>query len=135
MIREDVVETTFPVRYAESDQMGFVHHSNYIVWMEEGRSQYMRQKGLGYEHVEKAGAFLAVTEVNVRYIAAACYGDLVTVRTWIEDLRSRTVTFGYEIVRADSRAALATGTVKLVWIDRAGRVIRTPRPLSTLLQG
>jgi len=131
--RDDVVETTFPVRYAESDQMGIVHHASYVIWMEEGRTQYLRAKGLGYEQVERAGAFLAVTEVNVRYIAPARYGDSVTVRTWIDDLRSRTVTFGYEIVNAASRAKLATGQVKLIWIDREGRVTKMPESVRALV--
>jgi acyl-CoA thioester hydrolase len=133
--REDIVETTFPVRYAESDQMGIVHHANYLVWMEEGRSQFMRAKGLGYEQIERTGAASAVTEVTVRYLAPARYGDTVTVRSWIDAARSRTVTFGYEIVNADSRAVLATGQVKLVWIDRQGQVTRMPDAVRALALG
>lgn len=135
MGREDIVETTFPVRYAESDQMGIVHHANYLVWMEEGRSQFMRAKGLGYEQIERTGAASAVTEVTVRYLAPARYGDTVTVRSWIDAARSRTVTFGYEIVNADSRAVLATGQVKLVWIDRQGQVTRMPDAVRALALG
>jgi len=130
---KEIFETSFPVRYVESDQMGFVHHSNYLVWMEEGRSQYMRAKGLGYEQVERAGAFLAVTEVAVRYLVPARYGDNVTVRTWIESLRSRSVTFGYEIRHTTSSVLLATGQVKLIWIDRHGRVTTMPVSVRGLL--
>ena len=126
MSRDDVFETTFAVRYAETDQMGVVNHANYIVWMEEGRSQFMRARGFRYEQMERDGLFLAVAEVNVRYIAPARYGDDVTVRTWIEDLRSRTITFGYEVVHAVSRMLLVSGQVKLVATDRAGKVARLP---------
>ena len=66
MTHDPIVETTFYVRYAETDQMGIVHHSHYVVWMEEGRSEFMRQKGLDYVAVERGGLSLAVTEVNVR---------------------------------------------------------------------
>jgi len=131
--RENVFETTFPVRYAETDQMGIVHHASYIIWMEEGRSQYMRARGMGYEHIEREGAFMAVAEVNVRYLAPARYGDTVAVRTWIDDLRSRAVTFGYEIVHAGSRAMLATGQVKLIWIDRQGRATRMPESVRAVV--
>jgi len=130
----NIVETTFPVRYAESDQMGIVHHASYVVWMEEGRSQYIRAQGFGYEQIEREGAFLAVSEVTVRYLAPARYGDNVTVRTWVEELRSRALTFGYEIVNAESRTRLATGQVKLIWIDREGRVIKMPESVRSRLQ-
>ena len=133
MIEKEVFETSFPVRYAESDQMGVAHHSNYIVWMEEGRSQYMRAKGLGYEDIERGGAFMAVTEVNVRYVAPARYGDHVTVRTWIDEVRSRTLSFGYELLDTASRMLLATGRIKLIWIDRHGRVIKMPKSVRVLL--
>jgi len=129
----NIVETTFYVRYAETDQMGIVHHSQYIVWMEEGRSDYMRQKGADYATFEKTGVAFAVTEVNVRYAAPAHYGERVTVRTWIDSLRSRALTFGYEIVNADSRERLVTGSVKLILIDRQGRVVTLPDTLQAAL--
>ena len=128
-----VVETTFYVRYAETDQMGIVHHSQYIVWMEEGRSDYMRQKGADYAVFEKTGVAFAVTEVNIRYVAPAHYGERVTVRTWIDSLRSRALTFGYEIVNADSRQRLVTGSVKLILIDRQGHAVTIPDPLQAAL--
>ena len=135
MTPADVFETTFPVRYAETDQMGIAHHASYVVWMEEGRSQYMRAKGIAYEEIEREGRFLAVADLNVRYLAPAHYGDAVTVRTWIGDLRSRTVTFGYEVLHATSRTLLATGQVKLVWIDRHGRVTTMPGWVRSVIGG
>lgn len=131
----DVFETTFSVRYAETDQMGIVHHASYIVWMEEGRSQYMRAKGFAYEQLEREGTFMAVAEVNVRYVAPARYGDAVTVRTWIDALHSRTLTFAYEILNAASRVLLVSGQVKLVSIDRHGRISRMPAALRALVEG
>ncbi len=133
MGRDHVVETTFPVRYAESDQMGIVHHANYVIWMEEGRSQYMRAQGTGYEQVEREGLLFAVAELNVRYIAPARYGEDVTVRTWLEEARSRAITFGYEVVEAKTGALLVTGQTKLVATDRAGNVTRIPDALRARL--
>jgi acyl-CoA thioester hydrolase len=133
--RETAVETTFAVRYAESDQMGIVHHASYVIWMEEGRSQYMRAKGVNYADIEREGMLLAVAELSVRYISPARYGDDVTVRTWIEEARSRGITFGYEIVNAASRATLVTGQVKLIAIDRQARVTRIPDRIQAVLRG
>jgi acyl-CoA thioester hydrolase len=128
-----IVETTFPVRYAETDQMQIVHHANYIVWMEEGRSEFMRASGGDYAEVERGGHLLAVTGVQVRYLAPAHYGERVIVRTWIEELRSRTLKFGYEIINANSGALLVTGQSEHVCMDRQGRVIRIPERISRLV--
>ena len=129
-----IVETTFYVRYAETDQMGIVHHSHYVVWMEEGRSEYMRRNGLDYVAIEQSGLALAVTEVNVRYLAPAHYNERVTVRTRIDSLRSRALTFGYEIINADTRQRLAVGSVKLMLIDRQGQVVSLPDTMQAALQ-
>jgi acyl-CoA thioester hydrolase len=128
-----IVETTFPVRYAETDQMQIVHHANYIVWMEEGRSEFMRQSGGDYAEVERGGHLLAVTGVQARYLAPAHYGERVTVRTWVEELRSRTLKFGYEISNANSGTLLVTGQSEHVCMDRQGRVIRIPERISRLV--
>jgi acyl-CoA thioester hydrolase len=130
-----ITETTFYVRYYETDQMGIVHHSNYNRWMEEGRSDYMRRRGVNYAEVEKHGHALAVTDVHTRYYAPAHYGERVTVRTWVESLRSRALTFGYEIIEADSTGRLVTGHVQLMLIDRAGRVVTFPADMQTALLG
>ena len=128
-----IVETTFPVRYAETDQMQIVHHANYVVWMEEGRSEFMRAGGADYAEVERGGHLFAVTSVQIRYLASAHYGERVTVRTWIEELRSRTLTFGYEIVNASNGTLLVTGQSEHVCIDRQGRVTRIPEAIRALL--
>ena len=129
-----IVETTFPVRYAETDQMQMVHHSSYVVWMEEGRSEFMRQSGADYADVERGGHLFAVTDIQVRYLASAHYGERVTVRTWVKDLRSRQLTFGYEIVNADTGQRLVTGSVKLMLIDRRGQVVSFPDSFQALLE-
>ena len=128
-----IVETTFPVRYAETDQMRIVHHSNYVVWMEEGRSEFMRQCGSDYAELERTGYSLAVTSIQVRYLAPAHYGERVTVRTWVEEIRSRQLTFGYEIVNTENRTRLVTGQSELVCLDRQGRATRIPEQWRKLL--
>jgi acyl-CoA thioester hydrolase len=132
---KETVETTFYVRFAETDLMGIVHHSQYVVWMEEGRSDFMRRKGFAFEQWEAANIGFAVSELNLRYHAPARYGERVTVRTWIESLRSRQIVFRYEIVNADSRQELVTGTVKLIAVDRQNQVRTIPREVQQLIGG
>jgi len=93
MTQEKIVETTFHVRYAETDQMRVAHHVAYIVWFEEGRSAWMRAMGGDYADFEAEGFYLVVSEVQARYLAPALYGRRVTVRSWAEEVRSRTLKF------------------------------------------
>jgi len=128
------VETTFHVRYAETDQMGVAHHSAYVVWMEEGRSAYMRAMGSDYAEIERSGTCFAVTELYVRYLAPAHYGERVTVRTRLEAIRSRGLTFAYEVLLGDTGQLLATGQSKHICIDRDGRVTTIPARWRALLE-
>jgi len=120
-----VVEVSLRVRYAETDAMGVAHHSSYIIWFEVGRTEYMNQQGHSYAHMEAQGYFLPVTELSARYIAPCRYGDVVTVRTWVEDLKSRQITFGYQIVNAQGQT-LCTGKSVHICTDREGRVRTLP---------
>jgi acyl-CoA thioester hydrolase len=121
-----VSETTFHVRYAETDAMGVVHHTKYLVYFEEGRSDYMRQRERDYAEVEASGYYLPVSELGARLVGAAGYGQRVTVRTWIEELRSRRLTFAYEVLDAESGDVIVTGFTRHVWTDRDGKVTTMP---------
>jgi acyl-CoA thioester hydrolase len=121
-----VAETTFRVRYAETDAQGIVHHASYVVYFEEGRSDYTRQRGSSYADFEREGFFLAVTELQVRYARAARYDDRLTVRTWIREIRSRSLTFQYAILQADSGETLVTATSHHICLSREGKVARIP---------
>lgn len=121
-----VASTSFHVRYAETDAMGIVHHASYIVYFEEGRSNYARLRGSDYASFERSGFYLAVTEIEARYAKAARYDDLVTVYSWIEDIKSRAVTFGYEITNATSGVRHVTGRSRHVCISHDGRVASLP---------
>jgi acyl-CoA thioester hydrolase len=120
------VETTFHVRYAETDAMGFVHHSVYPVWFEEARSDFLRQRGANYAEVEAAGYFFIVTEVKARFHAPARYGHAVTVRAWVEEGRSRGFSFGYEVQHTDTGQRLVTDRTKHLCLDRQGRPCIVP---------
>jgi acyl-CoA thioester hydrolase len=121
-----VATSTFNVRYAETDAMGIVHHASYIVWFEEGRSHYMRARGSSYADFERGGHYMAVTEVNARYAKAALYDNQVTIRCWLAEIRSRGMTFQYEIVDTASQEILVTGTTKHICIDKEGKIARVP---------
>jgi acyl-CoA thioester hydrolase len=129
------VETTFHVRYAETDAMGLVHHSVYPVWFEEARSEFLRQRGTSYADVEAAGYFFAVTELKARFHAPARYGYAVTVRAWVEESRSRGFTFAYEVKHAETDRQLVTGWTKHLCLDRRGRPCVIPSWLWEAMTG
>lgn len=114
------------MRYAETDKMGIVHHAAIVVWLEEGRSQWLRAQGSSYAAFEADGVSLAVSELNVRYIQAVEYDQLVTVRCWVDDVKSRKVVFAYQVLNAKTGAILAKGTTKHICVNRAGRVTKIP---------
>jgi len=80
------VDTRIRVRYQETDSMGVVHHSNYIVWFEIGRSDFLRAKGMSYRDVEKKGWMLPLIEVQCFYRQPARFDDMVVIRTRMKEL-------------------------------------------------
>ena len=121
------IETTFRIRFAETDAMGIVHHSNYLVYFEEGRSELSRQSGASYADLEARGYSLAVSEVTVRYVASAQYDQQITVSTRVEDVRSRSITFAYRVIDTNTGQLLVGGKTKHICIDHDNRVCRIPR--------
>ncbi len=123
----------FRVRYAETDQMGVVYHSEYLVWCEVGRTEYIRALGLPYSEMERRGALLAVADASLRFHAPARYDDLVRVETSLVNVKSRAVTFDYLIRHVQSDQRLVTARTMLVSLDRAGRSAPIPADVRALL--
>jgi acyl-CoA thioester hydrolase len=120
----EVYETQLRVRYAETDQMGVVYHSNYIVWFEVGRVEMLRQLGFTYRDMEgQDGIHIAVVDARCRFKAPAVYDDQITVRTRLLNVRDSLLHFGYDIVRAADGTLLAEGeTVHLIVDDEFKRM-------------
>ena len=122
------VETRLRVRYAETDQMGVVYYSNYLIWMEVGRVELCRACGFTYREMEREdGVYMAVAEANCRYRFPARYDEEIVVKSWIEEANSRVVLIHYEINLAESGRRLATGYTRHVFVDRNMQRSRLPR--------
>ena len=118
---------TVRVRYAETDQMGVVYHSNYLIWFEVGRVELMRSLGFNYKQMEiEDDTFIVVADVHCRYHQPALYDDLLTVRTRILEAKTRTLKFGYELFRQSDNKLLSTGHTIHVACNRAGHVKHFP---------
>ena len=121
-----VSETRFPVRFAETDAMGIVHHASYIVYMEEARIHYARAHNADYAELIAQGYYLTVAEVRARYAAPARYGQFLLARCWIDEAKSRSVTFGYEIADSVTGVIHVTGQTHHICITHQGQVARFP---------
>jgi len=121
-------EITIRVRYAEVDRMGFLHHSNYLVYFEQGRTELLRSQGYSYRDLEDRGFLLVLTRVQVRYKRPALYDDLLTLRTTVVRTTLVKIEHRYELLR--DGLVLAEGETTLGCVDREGRV----QPLPEFLQ-
>lgn len=123
--------TRVRVRYAETDQMGIVHHSNYYVWMEVARVDWCQARGFSYRDLERDhGVLLAVVESKCRYASSARFDDEVVIETSISEVTSRMLTFKYEM-SIESRP-VASGETRHIFLNRELRPVRAPdayRPL------
>ena len=121
-----VTEIQFRVRYAESDQMGIAHHSHYLVWCEQARTDHMRHLGVSYRALEEEGLRLPVVDAQVRYRQPARYDDPLRVSCWVREVASRRVTFGYAVHNAATDQLLATAQTSLIAVDSTHALTRIP---------
>lgn len=121
-------EIQIRVRYAETDRMGLLHHANYLVYFEQGRTELLRARGVAYRELEDQGFYLVVTRVLVRYRAPARYDDLLTLRTTVVRTSLVKIEHRYELLR--DGVLLAEGESTLGCVDRHGQV----QPLPAVLQ-
>lgn len=122
------VDEAIRVRYAETDAQGIVYHANHVIYFEVGRGSFLRAQGFDYNGLEDGGLIMVVAEVNVKYKAPARYDDLLTVRTWIEELGWASLVFRYELLKGD--AVIAEGRSVHVCLQReSGRPVAIPAAL------
>jgi len=117
-------EITIRVRYAETDRMGFLHHSNHLVYFEMGRIELLRQMNINYKDLEDAGQFLVLRNIAVKYKAPAYYDDLLTLKTITVRATPFRLDHRYELLRDGQ--LVAEGETTLVCVDRQGQVRQMP---------
>ncbi|MGM7701305.1 acyl-CoA thioesterase [Pseudalkalibacillus sp. Hm43] len=112
-----VTHTEIEVRYAETDQMGVVHHANYLVWFELGRTRFIKELGFSYPKMEEDGVLAPVTDINISYKKPFRYGDTATIKTWLDDYTGLRAIYGYEIYNEQDELCI-TGTSSHVLVDK-----------------
>jgi acyl-CoA thioester hydrolase len=122
-------EITIRVRYAETDRMGLLHHANYLIYFEAGRTELLRSQGVAYKDLEDQGYLLVLTRIQVRYKSPARYDEVLTLRTTVLRTTLVKIEHRYELLR--DGVLLAEGETTLGCVDRAGKV----QALPAFLQG
>ena len=119
MSEVDSIETQIRVRYAETDRMGLLHHANYAVYFEIGRTELLRARGETYRDVEDAGFFLVIVGLECKFRKPARYDDLLTLRTSVARVTHVKIVHEYKLLRDGE--LLAEGRTTLACVDREGR--------------
>ncbi|HHV30040.1 acyl-CoA thioesterase [Acetivibrio mesophilus] len=112
-------ETEIIVRYAETDQMGIVHHSNYPIWFEAARTEFIKSMGMPYSKIEERGFMLPLIELTCRYKGSARYEDRVIVKTCVKQISYSRVTFSYEVFKGCDNSLITTGQTVHAWTNRS----------------
>src|SRR5437660_4801670 len=92
-------EIAIRVRYAETDRMGLLHHANFFVYFEMGRTELLRKRGLSYRDIEDAGHYLVIVDIGCKFKKPAYYDDLITLRTTVVRVTHVKIVHRYEVIR------------------------------------
>ena len=118
---------SFRVRYAETDQMGFAHHANYLVYFEMARIEMLRAAGWNYQAIEERGFFLVVAQATVKYRSPARYDDALDLLVKVERVTAVRIEHSYRLTRGET--LVAEGATTLACVDRAGHLQALPPEL------
>lgn len=114
------------IRFAETDAMGVVHHSVYAVWLEAGRVEWMNAAGIPYADVAARGFNFAVTGLTIEYLRPLVFGDTAVILTQLATLRSRKVSFEYQVRSVQHDKVCAVGHTEHICVDDTGGAVRIP---------
>ncbi len=133
------MDTKIVVRYAETDQMGIAHHSNYAIWYEAARTEFIKNLGISYSDCEKRGLMLPLISLECQYKKPALYDEVLLISSFIDKLTPVRMSIKYEVRKEGSDEIIATGKTSHVWTDLSLRPInlkkKDPKVLEILQNG
>lgn len=115
------------VQYYETDQMGIVHHSNYIRWFEEARTDMLEQIGMGYHVMEEKGVISPVLEVHAQYRSMTHFGDTVEILLQVKNYNGITLQLEYQVRDVVSKEIRCVGETKHCFLDKQGKLLSLKR--------
>ena len=128
-----VAENQIRVRYAETDQMGYVYYGNYSTYFEVARVELFRTFGISYKEMEEQGVMMPVLEQHIKYIRPAKYDDLLTIKTYLKSKPGVRIKFEYEVFNED-KTLLTKAETMLVFVDmKTGKPTNAPQYFDQLI--
>ncbi|WP_282070051.1 acyl-CoA thioesterase [Olleya namhaensis] len=132
-MKQDEIEIR--VRYAETDQMGVVHHGNYALYLEMARIEWLRKLNISYRKMEEEGIGLPVVSMALNFKKPILYDDVIKVKTQLKKAPTAMVEFDYEILN-DLGQIMCTASVILAFLDmKTKRPTRPPKYFLDALNG
>lgn len=122
-----MVKISTRIRYSETDRMGFVYHSHYLVFLEMGRTEWLRKTGISYKEMEDMGFFLPVVKIDITYKKPAKYDDIIKIYTSLKSINSRSIEFSYTLKRENTILVIAT--TKHIFMNNKGKAITLDKKL------
>ncbi|MCK5780726.1 MAG: acyl-CoA thioesterase [Psychrilyobacter sp.] len=122
------------VYYNETDQMGRVYHSNYVVWMEKGRTEFIRDKGLSYKKLEELGVFLPVSHIEINFTKPIEYDSELKIKTILKKVTRIKVEFEYEIYDKELKTLYGTGKTTNIFMGSNGVLKRASKDLVEMIK-
>lgn len=110
--------TKLKVRYAETDQMGIVHHSNYYVYFETAREDFIVGSGVSYKDIEGMGIMMPLIETQCKYIQGAKYADNLIIETTLNELTPIKVVLQYRVIREEDNKLIAEGKTIQAFVNK-----------------
>ncbi|MFL0197484.1 acyl-CoA thioesterase [Clostridium sp. WILCCON 0269] len=127
-------ETKVIVRYVETDKMGIVHHSNYYIYFEEARTQFIQNTGISYSKIEENGIMFPLIESNCKYIQSAKYEDELIIKTWIKELTPVKAEFNYSVIRKNDQKEIAKGSTLHTFVNNNFKIINLKKKHTELFE-
>ena len=123
-------ETKIITRYSETDQMGIIHHSNYAVWFEAGRTDFFKKLGISYREIESRGVLLPLYEMNCKFKSPARYEDEILIKTSLKVLTKVRIIFSYEVINHSDGKILSMGETMHAWTNKALKPVNAETTIS-----
>ncbi|MCR5596680.1 MAG: acyl-CoA thioesterase [Lachnospiraceae bacterium] len=114
------------VQYYETDKMAITHHSNYIRWMEEARTDFMNQTGWDFVKIEETGVMSPVVGLSCKYKNPTTFSDVIEIHTRVKEISGVRLVLEYEMYKQDGTLSF-TGTSEHCFVNREGKIVRVKR--------
>ncbi|MEC9194962.1 MAG: acyl-CoA thioesterase [Bacteroidota bacterium] len=128
------ISEVFRVRYTETDQMGFAHHSNYLNYFEMARIEWLNKIGFSYAALERQGIVMPVVSVQINFKSPAFFDDPLTIKLFVNEIPKASIKIDYIIINA-LKKEIANGSTRLAFVNiEINKPVRCPQKLLEIIE-